>query len=408
MGKVDGGRDRMLNIRLTAEEMRLIKQLAEKYGHGNVSSLVRGWLAQNNEDDSPKKAQKKPAVEAPKRFWGSDLGRMYHGDSRGLLRTTLRKETVDLVVTSPPFGLVRKKAYGNEPSHKYLEWFKPFAEGIKRVLKPTGSLVIDIGPAWLPGLPPKSLYQFELLTMLCEEYGFFLAQDFYWWNPARMPAPAEWVNVRRLRVKDAVNPVWWLSPTPWPKASNRRVLTPYGKSQKELFKRGYNAGPRPSGHVVSESWGRDNGGAIPPNLIAAPNTVSDDPYQKFCRDMNMKPHPARFPWSLPEFFIRMLTDRGDLVVDPFAGSCITGAVAESLGRKWVCGELIEDYLLGALGRFQSGDLTSVAPSVPEGGYNVPISIPAQQSQDGIAIDSYGGKAPPKEPGRKGKKATVEH
>ncbi len=396
----------MLNIRLTADEMKRIKRLAEKCGHGNVSSLVRSWLAQSGEDDISGVAKKKPAIPAPERFWESKLGRMYHGDSRGLLGTTLRKETVDLVVTSPPFGLVRQKAYGNEPSHKYLDWFKPFAEGIKRVLKPTGSLVIDIGPAWLPGLPAKSLYQFELLTMLCEEYGFYLAQDFYWWNPSRMPAPAEWVNVRRLRVKDAVNPVWWLSPTPWPKASNKRVLTPYGKSQRDLFKRGYNSGPRPSGHVVSESWGRDNGGAIPPNLIAAPNTVSDDPYQKFCRDMGLKPHPARFPWALPEFFIRMLTDRGDLVVDPFAGSCITGAAAESLGRRWVCGELMEDYLLGALGRFQGGDLASSAPSVPEGGYSVPISIPAGQELDTYDIDSYGGKAPPKGRGRKATRATA--
>src|SRR5699024_1256542 len=144
--------------------------------------------------------------------------------------------------------------------------------------------------AWLEGVPAKSLYQFELLTMLCEEYGFYLAQDFYWWNPSRMPAPAEWVNIRRLRVKDAVNPVWWLSPTPWPKASNRRVLTPYSKSQRSLMETGYNSGPRPSGHVVSDVWNRDNGGAIASNLIAAPNTASDDPYQKYCRTQGLEPH----------------------------------------------------------------------------------------------------------------------
>ncbi|PTR33651.1 site-specific DNA-methyltransferase (cytosine-N4-specific) [Luteibacter sp. OK325] len=319
---------------------------------------------------------------------------MYLGDSRMLMQSTLKKQSVDLIMTSPPFGLIRKKKYGNEPAHRYLEWFRPFAEGMKRVLKPTGSLVIDIGPAWLEGMPAKSLYQFELLAMLCEEYGFYLAQDFYWWNPARMPAPAEWVNIRRLRVKDAVNPVWWLSPTPWPKASNRRVLTPYGKSQQALFKNGYNSGPRPSGHVVSETWGRDNGGAIPPNLIAAPNTVSDDSYQQFCREMGIKAHPARFPRTLPDFFIRMLTDRGDTVLDPFGGSCVTGEAAESLGRKWICGEIVEDYLLGALGRFQAaaGDK---AVSKESGVYTVPTILPVSKEAEAVKLDSFGGKPPPK-------------
>ncbi|MBK9494742.1 MAG: site-specific DNA-methyltransferase [Xanthomonadales bacterium] len=291
------------------------------------------------------------ALNAPEVFWQNSLGKMYLGDSLGLLHRTLKPRSIDLIVTSPPFGLVRKKAYGNVPSSEYLDWFRPFASGLKRVLKDTGSLVIDIGPAWNPGVPTKSTYQFTLLCMLCEEFGFHLAQDFYWWNPSRMPAPAEWVNIRRLRVKDSVNPVWWLSPTPWPKASNRRVLTSYGERQKRLFSSGYNSGQRPSGHIVSEEWGRDNGGAIAPNLIAAPNTSSNDPYHAYCRSNGLEPHPARFPSAIPEFFIRMLTDIGDTVLDPFGGSCVTGSVADSLRRKWICCDLSENYLRGAIGRF---------------------------------------------------------
>ena len=342
-------------------------------------------------------AQEEPATpnfKAPRTYWKNTQGRIYHGDSRGLLTRTLKPASVDLVMTSPPFALRLKKAYGNEDAHQYVNWFRPFAAGIKRVLKETGSLVIDIGPAWQEKIPAKSLYQFELLTMLCEEYGFYLAQDFYWWNPSRMPAPAEWVNVRRLRVKDSVNPIWWLSPTPWPKASNRRVLTPYTKSQEALFRRGYNSGARPSGHVVSDVWGRDNGGAIPPNLIAAPNTVSDDDYQKFCRTQEITPHPARFPWALPEFFIRMLTNKGDLVVDPFAGSCMTGAVAELFQRRWACCEIKEEYLQGAASRFDPRYRRTVpAPSVSDG-YRVPVPKPADLSDESI-IDAYGGKPPPK-------------
>lgn len=384
----DRPRSKMFNMRLTDEEAAQLHALAERRGFRSTSEFLRNLVATQNEQ-KPGSAKRKSSVPAPSLFMRSRRGRIYHGDSLGLLNKTLRPKSVDLIVTSPPFGLNRKKAYGNAPADRYLEWFRPFADGMRRVLKDSGSLVIDIGPAWTPGLPTKSLYQFELLTMLCKEFGFHLAQDFYWWNPSRMPAPAEWVNVRRLRAKDSVNPVWWLSPTPWPKASNRRVLTPYGKSQDALFRNGYNAGKRPSGHVVSEIWNKDNGGAVPPNLIAAPNTVSDDPYQLYCRAMELEAHPARFPWALPEFFIRMLTDRDDLVVDPFGGSCLTGAVAEHLGRKWVCGEIQEHYLHGALGRFNEGAVAK-PPRVPVDGYRVP-TVSSVNGADAVDLLPCGGK-----------------
>jgi site-specific DNA-methyltransferase (cytosine-N4-specific) len=178
-----------------------------------------------------------------------------------------------------------------------------------------------------------------------------LAQEFFWWNPARLPTPAEWVTVRRIRVKDAINCIWWLSPTPWPKASNRRVLQPYSESMKELLEKGYKPMLRPSGHDISDRFSVDNGAAIPPNLIALAHTESNSAYIRYCRKHGLTPHPARFPTEIPEFFIRMLTDAGDLVVDPFAGSCATGEAAERTRRAWICCELIEDYLKGAVGRF---------------------------------------------------------
>ena len=279
-------------------------------------------------------------------------GKIVLGDSLPYLEKELKPKSVDLIMTSPPFGLVRKKDYGNADADEYLDWFRPFAAGLKRVIKDNGSLVIDIGGAWIPGQPTRSLYHFKLLIMLCEEFGFHLAQEFYWWNPSKLPTPAEWVTVRRIRVKDAINCVWWLSPTPWPRADNRRVLQPYSDSMKQLLKNGYKAKLRPSGHDISEKFNINNGAAIPPNLIALAHTESNSYYMRYCKEHDIKPHPARFPAELPEYFIRMLTDPGDLVVDPFGGSCITGEVCERINRKWICIELIEDYLKGALGRFQ--------------------------------------------------------
>jgi DNA modification methylase len=259
--------------------------------------------------------------------------------------------SVDLIMTSPPFGLVRKKDYGNVDAADYVEWFRAFGKHFKRILKPSGSLVIDIGGAWISGQPTRSLYHFKLLIMLCEDLGFHLAQEFHWWNPSKLPTPAEWVTVRRIRVKDAVNSVWWLSPTPWPKASNRRVLQPYSESMLGLLKTGYKAKRRPSGHDISKNFVINNGAAIPPNLLAIAHTESNSAYQRYCKDQSITVHPARFPADLPEFFVRMLTDTGDVVVDPFAGSCVTGQVCERLERSWTCVELEEEYLKGALGRF---------------------------------------------------------
>ncbi len=279
-------------------------------------------------------------------------GRIIHGDSKQFCSKALRPKSVDLIMTSPPFGLVRKKTYGNADSELYIDWFRPFAAAFKRVLKNNGSLVIDIGGAWIPGQPTRSLYHFKLLIMLCEEFGFHLAQEFYWWNPAKLPTPAEWVTVRRVRVKDAINCVWWLSPTPWPRADNRRVLQPYSESMKSLLKNGYRAKMRPSGHDISKKFSTNNGASIPPNLIAIANTESNGSYLRYCKDNNIKPHDARFPAGLPEYFIRMLTDPGHLVLDPFAGSCVTGEVCERLKRKWICVELDETFIKGAKARFE--------------------------------------------------------
>jgi len=293
------------------------------------------------------------AVSEVSLFFENKNGVIFLGDSLDVMRDHLEPKTIDLIMTSPPFGLVRKKEYGNVDADKYVEWFRAFGEEFQRILKPNGSLVIHIGGSWTVGLPTRNLYHYELLVMLCRELGFHLAQEFFWWNPSKLPSPAEWVTVRRIRAKDAVDCIWWLSPTPWPKASNRRVLQPYSKSMRELLRNGYNAKKRPSGHDISKKFGKDNKASIPPNLIAVANTESNSEYLRYCKEHDLGPNPARYPAAIPEHFIRMLTNPGDLVLDPFAGSCVTGEVCEKLGRKWICVEIVEEYLWGALSRFQT-------------------------------------------------------
>ena len=348
-------RDNFASVRLTAEERAEMELAATGSGFSSLSEYVRFLHSRTQHtktvDDLGAETARDYPADLLKTFHKTKLGTIYHGNALAYLHNVAPAKGVDLIVTSPPFGLVRKKSYGNEDANWYCDWFRPFAAGFRRALKDDGSLVIDIGGAWIPGQPTRSLYHFKLLVMLVEEFGFHLCQEHYWWNPSKLPTPAEWVNVRRVRVKDAVNTVWWLSPTPWPKANNRRVLAPYSGAMKDLLKNGYVSKLRPSGHNISDKFGKDNGGSVPPNLLAIANTESNGSYQDYCRERGLDIHPARFPSQLPEYFIRFLTEPGDLVVDPFGGSCMTGAVAEATGRKWACCELDEEYLKGALGRF---------------------------------------------------------
>ncbi len=329
-------------------------------------------------------------------FHTAKHGVIYHADSIDVMKG-MKESSTDLVLTSPPFGLTRQKAYGNAQEGAYLEWFKPFAGQFHRIIKDSGSLVIDLGGAWKPGVPVRSLYHFKLLIMLCEEFGFHLAQEFYWWNPSKLPTPAEWVNIRRVRVKDAINTVWWLSKTEWPRASNRRVLQPYSASMQDLLENGYKAKMRPSGHDISAKFSINNGAAIPPNLIAIPNTESNSAYLRYCQAKKIKPHPARFPSALPEYFIRMLTDKGDKIFDPFAGSCVTGEVAERLGRKWICSEMMVEYLEGARGRFSAAAALKLppVPKIADGYYRIPHPGLLWNGEGSQLSPDGGKKRPPK-------------
>jgi site-specific DNA-methyltransferase (cytosine-N4-specific) len=381
-------RQEITSIRLTSSERLEMESASEKLGFKSLADYLRhlhsAYLDSSLENSLPPRK-----IGALTESFKTKLGKIYCGDSLDYLHSKGEKNSVNLIMTSPPFGLVRKKSYGNEDAEDYCNWFRPFAEGFKRVLKDNGSLVIDIGGAWIPGNPTRSLYHFELLIMLCKEYGFHLCQEFYWWNPAKLPTPAEWVNIRRVRVKDAVNCVWWLSKTPYPQANNKRILAPYSDSMKSLLKNGYTAKTRPSGHVISEKFGKDNGGSVPPNLLAIANTESSGQYQDFCRKMGIDIHPARFPSLLPEFFIKFLTEPKDLVVDPFGGSCVTGMVAESLSRKWVCIEMSNSYIEGAKARFH-GDIPDNAKT-KAASYNISTPCPLPIDESLFPLVKNGGK-----------------
>jgi len=278
------------------------------------------------------------------------------GDSLELL-AYLPDQSVDLVLTSPPFALLRQKAYGNKEQDQYVEWLGRFGEAAYRVLRDSGSFVLDLGGAYKRGKPVRSLYNYRVLLDFCDRLGYELAEEFFWFNPSKLPSPIEWVNKRKIRAKDSVNTVWWFSRTAEPKADVTRVLVPYSERMKALLKnpdKFYRPKARPSGHDIAKTFARDNGGAIPSNLLQIPNTESNSAYLRLCKLMGRDRHPARFPSALPRFFIEFLTEPEDVVVDIFSGSNTTGQVAEELSRRWISMELNREYAGLSAVRFMDG------------------------------------------------------
>lgn len=285
----------------------------------------------------------------------TQLGAAYHGDSRELL-AKLPDESINLVLTSPPFALQRQKEYGNKSQDAYVDWLLEFARLVYKKLHKSGSFVLDLGGAYEQGVPVRSLYNFRALIRLCDELGFRLAEDFYWFNPSKLPSPIEWVNKRKLRAKDSVDTIWWLAKTDFPKANIGNVLAEYSTRMKTLLKDPegfYTPARRPSGHDISKGFAKDNGGAIPSNLLQISNSESNGSYLAACKALNVKPHPARFPSKLPAFFIKLLTDEQDIVLDIFAGSNTTGHTAEILDRRWISFDVNLEYLATSCFRFFS-------------------------------------------------------
>jgi len=312
--------------------------------------------------------------EVIKKAYSTELGSMWLGTIESAIELDPLlgcKGKVDLIFTSPPYPLKTKKRYGNKTGNDYLEWFKSLAPKIADLLAPSGSVVIELGNAWEPGSPEMSTLPLRTLLGFQEAAKLRLCQHIVWHNPTRLPSPGQWVTIKRIRLKDSFTHVWWMSKSPNPKADNRRVLIPYSSGMKNLLKRqSYNSGRRPSGHVISEEgFLKNHGGAISPSVIDSAdesrypesllqfsNNMWNAKYTNFCKENNLPAHPARMPSDLAAFMIQFLTEPGDLILDPFAGSNTTGAVAEKLERRWISIEAQQVYIDGSISRFDVSSL----------------------------------------------------
>jgi DNA modification methylase len=286
------------------------------------------------------------------------LGSMFNCSIEDFVMSSQFQESigkVDLIFTSPPFPLASPKKYGNLVGEEYVRWLVEVTNSLVPLLSDTGSLVMEIGNAWDKGQPTMSILPMKTLLAIVEETELSLCQQFVWENSARLPGPATWTNKERIRIKDSHTNIWWYGKTIRPKANNRKVLKPYTAAMQRLIDTGkFNPGLRPSGHQISEDhFAKNNGGSIPGSTFILGNTQQDAQYDNWCKAQGVPRHPARMPAAIPNFFIKFLTDEGDVVLDPFAGSNTTGESAESLNRRWIAVERDENYVAGSRGRFDS-------------------------------------------------------
>ena len=292
----------------------------------------------------------------PQLAYKTKLGSAYQASIEDFLESRFAldlKGKVQLVFTSPPFPLASPKSYGNQNGTVYVEWLYGIVNRLKPLLKPSGSIVIEIGNSWDKGSPTMSTIPLETLIKIGSESDLHICQQFICNNPNRLPSPIVYVNKERIRVKDSFTHVWWYGKKERPYSNNRSVLREYSPAMKRLLHtQNYNHGMRPSEHMIGEkSFLKNNGGAIPSNVLEFGGSSVSKSYRDWCRVNGYKQHPAKMAEGLASFFIKFLTKESDLVFDPFGGSNTTGSMAENLGRKWATVERDHEYLLGSIGRF---------------------------------------------------------
>lgn len=250
--------------------------------------------------------------------------------------------SIDFIFTSPPYADMRNYGINDSkiPPNEYTDWFIPKAEEFYRVLKPTGSFVLNINDRVVDG--KVQLYVYELILRLCNDIGFNLVRDYIWYNPAT--PPNIFSTGKYGRTKKSHEWCFWFSKGNEWVFNMDSIRRPYSKMMLQYINgKGHGQEKNPSGHHFDRSYKwKNNGGSDPGSVLVISNSISNDTFFKLCQKRGIS-HPARFPEKLAEFFILAGTNEGDIVLDPFSGSGTTAVSAAKLNRYWIGIDANKDY-----------------------------------------------------------------
>ncbi len=252
---------------------------------------------------------------------------VYEGDSKQQL-ILLPNDYVDLIVTSPPYADQRKNVYGGIPPDEYVNWFLPISEQLLRVLKPSGTFVLNIKEKVIDG--ERSSYVMELILKMREQ-GWLWTEEFIWHK--KNCYPGKWPN----RFRDAWERLFQFNKNRKFNMYQEAVMVPTGEWSSSRLKRLSETDKIRNASKVGSGFGKnisnwlDRDKAYPTNVL------------HLATECNNKNHSATFPSGLPEWFIKLFTKENDMVLDPFMGSGTTLLVASKMKRNSIGIDIVPEY-----------------------------------------------------------------
>jgi site-specific DNA-methyltransferase (adenine-specific)/site-specific DNA-methyltransferase (cytosine-N4-specific) len=252
---------------------------------------------------------------------------IYHGDA-GTVLQDIENDTVDLIITSPPYADQRKDTYGGISVNKYVKWFLPISQELLRVLKPTGTFVLNIKERVLNG--ERSTYVIELILEMRKQ-GWFWTEEFIWHK--KNCYPGKWPN----RFRDAWERLLQFNKTKQFNMYQEAVMVPTGDWAKTRLRNLSETDKIRDNSKVGSGFGKNISNWIGRKMAYPTNVLY------LATECSNKNHSAAFPEELPGWFIKLFTKEWDTVLDPFMGSGTTVFAAQKLRRHSIGIEILEDY-----------------------------------------------------------------
>lgn len=260
----------------------------------------------------------------------------YLGDSAEILRS-IPSNSVDLIITSPPYSDQRKGSYGGIHPDKYVEWFLPMSDELLRVLKLTGTFILNIKEKVVDG--ERHIYVLDLIKEMRKQ-GWFWTEEFIWHK--RNCHPGKWPN----RFRDAWERLLQFNKSKKFNMYQEAVMVPIGDWSKTRLRNLSETDKRRDNSRVGSGFGKNISNWVGKKMVYPSNVLH------LATESSNKSHSATFPLSLPSWFIKLFTKEGDLILDPFLGSGTTSISASLFNRNSVGIEIMPEYYNIAIGRFK--------------------------------------------------------